>query len=108
MTELAVPVFGRTFEEDARLRLMLLMTGTHRCAACGGGLVVARTEPGTPPDYADARLGLVCSQDRGHSGYRRRRSWTERYDSGEPVPVWIADRIEKKRGQRGRKQGPNA
>jgi hypothetical protein len=80
------------YDRDQRRRELERMLKTHECAICHGPLVLLHTP--YPTDWY-----LACGQDRSHVGYAKTPSLTQRALRGEPLPIYIIDRIKAKRRQ---------
>lgn len=64
---------------------------SHSCAVCGA-------EPQIFPD-SEKRYVVRCI-DPAHRGFERLKGYYERYREGEPIPLFIAQRIERKEEMR--------
>lgn len=75
------------FTRQGRERERKAMARAHRCGQCGASL-------GNPylPDLGE--IGLVCSQDRSHTGFERIPSMYERFRRGEAMDLATANAIE--------------
>lgn len=74
---------------DDRWRRLEGLAQKYRCR-CGGGLVVV-TELGD--------LVLKCGNCGSTTDWQRERTWTEKWRTGEAIPIEIANRLEKKYGK---------
>jgi len=64
------------------------MTRTHKCAVCGNLLV-------TPYSPETGETILVCGTDRTHQGIVKQKGVMQRWLEGEPMPIEIANKLEK-------------
>ena len=64
------------------------MTRTHKCAVCGNLLV-------TPYSPETGETILVCGTNKTHEGIVRQKGAMQRWLEGEPMPIEIANKLEK-------------
>ena len=66
------------------------LVSRHRCAECGAHLTIL-ADP-------HERYKVLCAANHEHRGFEPTGSWTQQWKQGDPIPLEIANRLEKKFG----------